>query len=94
MKFTIEWKKKKKIEAKPITYNQVDSLNPCGHMALVLAKTKGTFSEAEVRVWICTKCGTPIVGLPAVKFKKNPESAAILQKMADEIELPSFNKKT
>jgi len=93
MKFTIDWKKKKKIEPQSFS-SQTDNLPVCGHMALILAKTKGTFSEAEVRVWICTRCGTPIVGLPAVTFKKNPESAAILQKMADEIELPHFNKKT
>jgi len=93
MKFKIDWKKKK-ISPPAFTENSNGIMEPCGHTALILARTKGTFSEKEVRVWICTKCGTPIVGLPASKFKKDPESAAILQKMADEIELPSFKNKT
>lgn len=90
------WKIFSKKDEKPhIVQNDNSAVDPlaCSHGGLIIAKTKGSFTNKEARMYICLRCGYAGVWMPAEHLEKIPGALEYMKKLASEIRLPKLRTK-
>jgi hypothetical protein len=71
----------------------MEKLVDCLHGGLILAKTKGEFSNPNIKMYICLKCGKPFLTYDVPDFRDDEEALEIFKRMASEIVLPRLPHK-
>jgi hypothetical protein len=67
----------------------------CIHGGLLRARVrelKGGFSDSDVIVYACSRCGFPFLAAPLEKFKDDKEALQFFRQIASEVRIPKLKK--